>query len=268
MSELSLRVSVATLSKVIFQHPQDASWMLALECKATLIKQAPKQEVRVMAQPFGGAVRFRDPSPLRELIKGFRFDSQRSQTDADFRILIQPTQWPAVRSFCIRHLEHPDDPVLETDPDRELAEEFYNTLGIQLSPGQYITRPIAILVENKPTPTENIRAIGQLTVRIYRIFETQVLDDSLAQAMIGNSARYTDQDLLERALRDVTDGGSGRANAILTLPLRWLTAWYLAMPPEKRGEHVTIDGHSLDDNVPAILEGVPVPKFQRAQTSH
>lgn len=268
MNELSLRVSVATLSKVIFQHPQDASWMLALERKATLIKQAPKQEVQVMAQPIGGAVRFRDPSQLRELIKGFRFDSQRSQTEADFRILIQPAQWPTVRSFCIRHLEHPDNPVLEAKPDRELVEEFYDTLGVQLRTDQYATRPIATLVENQPIPTGNIHAVGQITARVYRIFETQILDESLGQLMIDNSARYTDQDLRQLALRDANDGGSGRANAILILPLRSLIDCYLAMPPEERGEPVMIDDHLLNGNVPAILEGVSVPKFQRAQPSH
>ncbi len=34
--ELSLRVSVATLVRVLFEHPRDGEWMLALERKATV----------------------------------------------------------------------------------------------------------------------------------------------------------------------------------------------------------------------------------------
>lgn len=265
MSKPSLRVSVATLARVIFQHPQDSSWMLALERKATLLKPRPQPDVRVKAQPFGGAVRFRDPSQLAAEIGDFRFDSLRSQEEVDFRILVQPTDWPAVRDFCISHLQHPDDPALETDPDRELTEEFYDTLGVRLRPDQYTTQPLAILIENHPERTENIHAAGYPTARIYHVFEVHILDDSLAQSMIENSRRYSDLDLRQHALRDASEGGPGQANALLTLPLKKLTESYLALHPKERSLPVKIAGHLLDGNVPAVLTNVPVPKYQRVQ---
>jgi len=267
MSEPSLRVSVATLARVIFRHPQDSSWMLALERKATLLKPEHQPEVMVKAQPFGGAIRLRDPAPLEKRIGDFRFDSQRSQEEVDFRILVQPSDWPAIRDFCISHLQQPADPVLETNPDRELVEEFYDTLGIRLRPGQYSSQPVSILIENQPERTENIYASGYPTARIYFVFEVRIRDDALTQAMIENSTRYSDLDLGQLALHNASEGRPGRANAILSLPLERLTEQYLALPPEKRGKPVKIDGHLLDGNVAAVLPDVPVPKYQSTQTS-
>jgi hypothetical protein len=263
MGDLSLRVSVATLARVTLRHPQDGTEMLALERKATLIKSGPHPQVRVRAQPFGGAIRLRDPSRLRAQVGDFRFDSRRSQDESDFRILVRPSDWPAVRDFCIRHLQHPSDPALETEPDRELIEEFYDTLGVRLAPNQYTAQPLAILVENRPERTENIHASGYPTARIYWVFEVKILDDSLAQAMIENSTRYRDPDLHQLTLRNAGSGRPGRANAILTLPLKMLTDRYLAIPPEKRGEPLKLDNHLLDGNVPAVLADVPVPKYRR-----
>lgn len=265
MSKPNLRVSVATLARVIFEHPQDSSWMLALERKATLLKPGPQPEVRVKAQPFGGAIRLRDPAPLEKQIGDFRFDSQRSQEEGDFRILVQPSDWPVLRDFCISHLQHLADPVLETEPDRELIEEFYDTLGIRLNLGQYSSLPLNILIENQPERTENIHASGYPTARIYFVFEIRIRDDALTQAMVENSARYSNLDLEQLTLRNASDGGPGRANAILTLPLERLAEQYLAMPPEKRGKPVKLGDHLLDGNVAAVLPDVPLPKYQRMQ---
>ena len=54
--DLSLRVSVATLVRVIFENPANGEWMLALERKATL----QNTEVEVKSHPFGGAIRILD----------------------------------------------------------------------------------------------------------------------------------------------------------------------------------------------------------------
>ncbi|HAY85371.1 MAG TPA: hypothetical protein DCY42_10760, partial [Chloroflexi bacterium] len=56
-SELSLRVSVATLARITFPHPEQGIPMLALEHKASLISAAGQKQVLTKAQPFGGAIR-------------------------------------------------------------------------------------------------------------------------------------------------------------------------------------------------------------------
>jgi hypothetical protein len=38
---------------------------------------------------------------------------------------------------------------------------------------------------------------------------------------------------------------------------------YLAMSPGARDAPVTVEGHYLDGNVPAVLEEITVPRFQR-----
>lgn len=263
MSDPELRVSVATLCRVVFHHPQDATPMIALERKATVTVSESQPQVTVRAQPFGGAVRLGNPSALHARIGSFRFDSRRSETEADFRIMIRASQWPVVKGFCLHHLEHPGDGVLETSPDRELVEEFHDTMEARLTPEQYSTRVLATLIENQPAGTSNIQALGHPTVRIYHVFEARVQNDSLARAMIENSDQYSDADLCQLAMRDFRNVGARRANAVLTLPLRWLARRYLALSPESRGELVEMDGHLLDGNVAAVLDGVPVPKYQR-----
>lgn len=260
--ELSLRVSVATLVRVLFEHPQDGEVMLALERKATALEEAGGQRVQVRAQPFGGGVRFRNLAPLQTLIGDFLFDSEQSRSEADFRILIRPAAWDVVQEFCLQHFKDADDPVLETDPARELAEELADAVAINLRPDQYQQRPVGIVVADRPAPTQNPRAPGHDTARLYRIFEARILEASLSRAMLANSERYSDQDLHEQALADSRSGGQGRANAVLALPLKRLTEAYLALPPEARAEPITFDGHQLEGNVPAVLEGVAVANYR------
>lgn len=258
-----MRVSVATLVRVVFTHPDHGAEMLTLERQATLLGPAGAAHVRVRAQPFGGAVRLRAPAPLVALIGDISFDSQRSRAEADFRLLIRPAAWDAVRQFCLEHLAALDDLVLEADPARELAEEVADALGLTLRPEQYQLRPIGTIVEYPPTPTDNQRAPGLNTARIYRVFEARVTDAALAQAMLANSAHYSDEALRARAWADFSTGGRGRANAVLTLPLQQVTAAYLALAPAARTGPVRVDDHQLDGNVPALLDGVAVPSFQR-----
>jgi hypothetical protein len=74
-AEENLRVSVATLNRVVFLHPENESLMLALERKA---KVSHDGSVRVRAQPYGGAVRILDPTPLQTIIGQIQFDGERS----------------------------------------------------------------------------------------------------------------------------------------------------------------------------------------------
>src|SRR4026207_472329 len=97
--ELSLRVSVATLVRVVFKHPLNGEWMLTLERKATL----QNDKVEIKSQPFGGAIRILDVNALHDLIGGFHFDSERSRSEQDFRLFIRPSSWSMLRESCIEH---------------------------------------------------------------------------------------------------------------------------------------------------------------------
>jgi hypothetical protein len=261
--ELSLRVSVATLARVLFENPTDGDLMMALERKATLHETENGRAVKVKSQPFGGAIRILDPRMLRDSIGNFHFDSERSRSEQDFRIFIKPSDWQAVREFCIQHFNHVDDPVLETDPARELAEEFSDVLKINLQPEQYICKPLTTVIENNPAPTENIHTRGMPTVRVYRIFEATISDPSLAHTMITNSESLSDRDLHELTLMDAQNGGKGRVNAILALPLKGLNNVYLAMSPKERNKPILFENNRLDETVAAVLESITVPKYQR-----
>jgi len=261
--DLSLRVSVGALVRVLFENPRDGELMLALERKATLHKAESGRVVEVKSQPFGGAIRILDLRALRELIGDFHFDNERSRSEQDFRIFIRPSDWDVVRDFCIQHFSRVDDPILETDPRRELAEEFADALKINLTPDQYILKPVGTVVEDDPAPTENIHARDILTVRVYRIFEARIVDSSLAHTMMTNSESISHRDLCALALKDAQNGGKGRANAILALPMKGITDHYLAMSPEKRNAPVLFEENRLDETVPAVLEGITIPKYQR-----
>ncbi|HET6594439.1 MAG TPA: hypothetical protein VFG81_02370 [Anaerolineales bacterium] len=260
---LSLRVSVAALTRVLFPHPDDNEVMLALERKATLLEENGQRLVGIKAQPFGGALRIHDPKPLQDLIGEFHFDSEESRAEQDFRIFIRPEDWTKVREFCLGRLGRLDDSVLEVDPARELREEFADALKVDLKPNQYTYQTIRTIVEDQPSPTENVNARGYLTTRIYRIFEARILDHALASAMIENSKSCSDKNLRDLALQDSWRGGSGRTNAVLTLPLRVISDFYSTLPPEGRNTPAWFHSHLLDETVPATLDGISVPKYQR-----
>jgi hypothetical protein len=258
-SDLSLRVSVATLVRVVFKHPVNGKWMLALERQATV----HENKVEVKSQPFGGAIRILDLDAIHDLIGDFHFDSQRSRTEQDFRLFIRPSDWPALREFCIQRLSRDDDPMLETDPTRELVEEFADALKINLQPEQYASKPVATIVENEATPTENIHAQGIHTVRVYRIFETTITYPVLAHAMLKNSDGLSHQRMCDLALEDARNGGKGRANAVFALPLKAITDTYLALSLKERNSPIFFEENRFDETVPAVLEGITVLKYQR-----
>jgi hypothetical protein len=261
--DLNLRVSVATLVRVLFKHPRKDDLMLALERKATLREAENEHVVVVKSQPFGGAIRILDIRALRDLIGDFHFDSERSRSEQDFRIFIPPSAWETVREFCIEHFGRVDNPILETDPWRELAEEFTDALKINLRQDQYIHKPVATIIMDVPAPTENIHAKGIPTVRVYRVFEAAISDPSLTATIMTNSESLSGQDLRELALVDVQNGGKGRANAMLALPLKDLTDQYLGMPPIERKAPILFEYNLLDETVSAILDSITVPKYQR-----
>jgi hypothetical protein len=260
--ELSLRVSVATLSRVIFPRPEDGVPMLALEYKASLVPGEGESRVVLKAQPFGGAVRILNVGQFTKQVGDFSFDSARSQSEQDFRVYIQPSNWQAVREYSLRKLSSEAGSDLECDPSRELVEEFSDTLGIQLGPDQYTLQPVRMLVENEPAPTTNLRAPGNPTTRIYRIDEVHIHDPVLARKIMTNSESHPSQVLQHLTLADAQKGGPGRANAMLVVPMEEIRSFYLGISPENRGARLPFKDSYLAGNVAAVLEGIFVPKYR------
>jgi len=264
VSDPRWRVSVATLNRVVLQgaDPQ-APRLLILERAATLLKDQDPPEIVVRVKPYGGAMRILDPAALRRQIGEFEFDSPHSHYEQDFRLLIPSSAWEKVKQFCLIHLPDPADAILETSPLRELAEEFKDALGIDLEPGQLLSRPAGFVVENTPAPTANLYSQGAPTVRIYRIFEVTIPQGSLRSALLINSNRYTDVDLQALAISDAARRGKGRANAALALPLQNVAAAYQRVPMQSRSSPLAINGHLFDPSVIAVLEDVPAPQYER-----
>jgi hypothetical protein len=260
--ELSLRVSVAALVRVLFDSPEDGRAMLALERTATLRDIEGRPEVTVRAKPFGGAVRLTDPQVLMGLIGHFHYDSERSRQERDFRLQIHPTSWEKVKEICWEHGQETEQGVLDSSPERELAEEFEDTLHVQISPDQYHLKPRGIIVEDLPDETGNVRAVGWPTVRIYYVFEARIEAPEMITLMLANSWRYSDKDLQKMAWNDARQGGRGRANAILALGLVDLKDVYRLIPPDRRGGPIRVGRYQLDGNVLAILEEVDNLKYQ------
>ena len=165
----------------------------------------------------------------------------------------------------MHHLELADeeDSELESGPDRELIEEFMDTMNVRINPGHYTVEPLGFVIENKPVRSKNDYARGQLTVHLYRVFQVQITAPSLCKIMWSISQLYSDQDLGELARKDFEQGGHGRANTVLTLPLSKVTESYLALPPETRYAKIQVENHELDESVLAILKDVDVPQYQR-----
>lgn len=260
--DFGLRVSVATLSKLLFHHPVDQRLMLGLEHVSTLRQFEDHSNVVVKAQPFGGGIRILDSQALRDRIGEFRFDSQRSRDEGDFRVQIRPQNWKRVEELCLHQFLGEGRRVIESRPDRELVEEFRDALGVEITPNQYKVKHLGVAVEDIPRATNSVRAAGALTARIYNIYEVRILDSSLIGAILENNRRYTDQELCDLAEEDAGGGGRGRANAILSLPINDLKKLYLSMPLESRSAAIRFEGHLLDENVLAILEDVPTMRYR------
>ena len=261
--QLSLRVSVAALVRVLFEDSTNGELMLALERKATLLEEDGRRFVDVKAQPFGGALRLHDLKSLQELIGDFHFDSEESRAEQDFRIFICPADWETVRAFCLKHLGRFNGSVLESNPIRELREEFADALGMDLKPDQYTYQAVGTVVENQPAPTENSHARGYPTTRIYRIFEARILDPSLASVMLKNSETFSKENLYKLAQKDSQNSGTGKANTVLTLPFKEIQGHYQAIPFESSNRPIRFQAQQLDETVAAVLDGVSVPKYRR-----
>lgn len=262
-AELSLRVSVGALCRVIFPHPQDGKQVLALEHKAYVDYHSEGLRVVVKAQPFGGAARILDPAGLKNIVGNFHFDSRRSLKEQDFRIFIQPTSWEPLRDFCLDTSKKPGQKVFDVDPARELEEEFKDALGIDLQHQQYQVEPSDLVVEGQAVPTDNLRAEGSLTTRIYAVYFVQLVDPGLRRLAINNSSTYAAAALKDRALNDKERGGKGYASAVLAVPEAEIRQAFLKLPGGEWGNPLPFRDTLLESNVAVILGDVEVLKYQR-----
>jgi hypothetical protein len=256
--ELSLRVSVAALVSVLFDSPDDGRAMLALERTATVREIKGRPEVTVRAKPFGGAVQLTDPQALRGMIGDFNYDSERSREEGDFRLQVRPACWEEVKRICRDHLQQKGTDILNPSPQRELQEEFDDTLHTRIVAEQYCVKPLGMVVEDAPSETNNVRAAGRPTVRFYYVFEAWMQAPEVIVMMLANSRRYSDKDLQKMAWVDAEQGGRGRANAVLTVPLDDVKDAY-----RSRSGPLRLGGHQFDGNVAAILNGGDERPYQR-----
>lgn len=262
--ELSLRVSVGVLVKVILTNHVNEKTMLALERTATLRTIENKSVVEVKVKPFGGAVRLLKPDGLKKLIGDFNFDSERSREEGDFRIQINPEQWEKVKEICKEHLKE-EKGILDPSPVRELAEEFEDSLKVSITPDDYNLQPGGMILEDASSDTDNVNARGRPTVRVYYLFDALLKNTKVIKLMIDNSNLYSDIDLQKKANADFRNGGKGRANAILLVDLNELKDFYNSIPMDKRKGSIEYDGHQLDGNIPAFLKDITYPKYQQYQ---
>jgi hypothetical protein len=257
--KLRLRVSVATIVRVLFNSNQDQRTMLALERTATLQELDGKKEVVVKAKPFGGGVRLTNPLALKELIGDFNYDSERSRQEMDFRIQVHPASWGKIKEICGSFLKGNEWDILDPSPERELAEEFQDSLRAEITPDQYHLKPKGIIIEDTPVETKNVRATGLPTVRIYYVFEARITDPGLIDSMLDNSHKHSEADLKNTAWADARKGGRGRANAILTISLDDLLDFYFSIPVHQRDKPAIFNKYQLDGNLLALLEGIDNP---------
>ena len=141
-------------------------------------------------------------------------------------------------------------------------------MGIELRPDQYRVKPVEIILENEPVHTQNIHAADCPTVRIYQVFEAQILDSDLCREMMSNGSNYSSKVLQSLALDHAQKGGSGRANAVLVVSMQRIRDAYLSQSPDRRCDPLPFANTTLDGNVPAVLEGISVSKYQRVRFSH
>ncbi len=260
--ELSLRVSVGALVKVLLENPENGQTMLVLERIATLREINGKPEVIVKAKPFGGGVQITNQQALTEHIGNFNYDSEKSLEENDFRILVHPNSWEKIKDICKEHFQDKEKGIIDTSPDRELAEEFEDSLKIKITPNIYNLKSNGIVIENLPTKTDNVRGQSISTVRIYFLYEAEIISPEIIEVMLMNSKQYSDRDLQNFAFEDYKNAGKGRANAILTLDLNEIMKKYKSLSIERLNNPVSIEKYKLDSNVLAILNGIDHPKYQ------
>jgi hypothetical protein len=260
--ELSLRVSVATLSRVIFQPGDDGQLQLALEHKAHVHQTPQGPQLLAQAQPLGGGIRLLEPEALADHLGRFHFDSPRSKQEQDFRLFIRPSCWNDLLSLMEEELKLTHGAVVESEPGREIEEELFESLGLLVTPDQYSTYRLGLAVEKEPTPTHSWRAPGQPTARVYAIDEVVIADEVVCARLLAASREQTTSQLLALAQERSQSDGHGRANGVLVVPVAELQRTYKALPFEQRSEPLPFSGTVLSSNVVVLFPEVVTPRYE------
>jgi hypothetical protein len=79
--------------------------------------------------------------------------------------------------------------------------------------------------------------------------------------MLLNSEKHPAHVLREQVLQDTRAGGLGRANAILVASLDEIQDTYLRVPPEARGNPLSLGDTILAGNVMAVLDDLITQKY-------
>jgi hypothetical protein len=252
--QMSLRISCAVLMRLCFEHPTTGQSLLVLERTASRRRSVSEDQIEVKAKPVGGGVQIFDLAALQAAVGDFRFDSQRSRSEADFRIFIPPEKMETVIDFCLEQFRDSRSPVLDTLPERELLEELHDSLGGSVSMAQFEMKWLKAVVQTVPIPSSSPRARDVKTHHIYTIHQVKVIDPSLAKALVANSQRFSDEDLAQRAWDDIERGGWGRANAVLALPWAALQQAYENIQPSDRSRDQSLFEHILTGSVRHLLD--------------
>lgn len=260
--DLNLRVSVGTLVRVLFASPEDGRTMLALEHIATLRKTIEKPEVIVRVKPFGGSVQITNVRKLKERIGDFHYDSEKSRKEKDFRLMVYPESWKEIKEICREHFKEKGIVILDRSPVRELAEEFEDSLKIKITPQQYTLKLLNMIIQDAPVKTDNIRAQGFPTVRVYYIFEATIISQEIITLMLKNSKHDTPEVLRKIVNEEADHGRRGRANSILTLDLKEITDKYKSVSFEMRNEAVKFGKYRFDGNIVAVLPDINAPYYK------
>jgi hypothetical protein len=227
--------------------------MLVLERKAVVEIGPDGEKERLQAQPLGGASRLANPAALMKVAGQFNYDSSESKAEGDFRIQIRPTDWPRVQDFCVRHFMTPSTGVIEANPQRELAEELGEALQVDVSETAYSTRNLGIVVRGA-TSTHRAGVSGQQTVRVFNIYHVEITDPQLIAKILENTSTVSHESLLDDARAKARSSGKkGKSTALVAIPLAEVEAAYQAVDLDGEWPPVTVDGHSIADNVPAVL---------------
>jgi len=171
----------------------------------------------------------------------------------DFRILVQPSSWDKIKQICRNHFNGTEYGILDHSPERELEEEIESCLNLKIRQDNYTAQLADLFIEDEPQKTKNMRARGFSTVRIYYIYEARLKNPELIRMILENSKRYSEADLQDMAWQDSRQGGRGRANAVLALPLHELKDRYSSIPGGTNRGSVHFNEHLFDGNVWAVI---------------
>lgn len=258
--DLNLRVSVANLVKLTFIQPGNRRKKFALERTATIMDDGGHVAI-IKVKPFGGGVQIKDMDAFCKEVGEFHFDSQSSWKERDFRIYINSNRFTSLTQFCSNHLPG-QSAILESTPSRELGEEFYDTLGIELVAEHYLINWSRIVVQDTPLPSGNPRSKRHPTARVYSIHDVQVVDPEVIRSLIYSNRNHSNEDLIGVAKSAYLSGRPGRANAALVLDYDELVAAYPELPWIDGDQVARYKGYNLEANVFAVLDGVDTEKYR------